>query len=97
MPITGNAAHGKLFLSNTINQIISKDEISVGAWARRRLTPENMKFMRNRGHGTGTLSLLAGNKLDRKSPGWASFTSGDHHQSRVICEVVALPSPRLHQ
>jgi hypothetical protein len=47
--------------------------------------------------GTGTLSLRAGNKLDGKSPSWASFTSGDHHQSRVICEVVALPSPRLRQ
>jgi hypothetical protein len=56
-----------------------------------------MKFMRNHGHGTGTLSLLTGNKLDGKSPGWASFTIGDHHQSRVICEVVALPSPRLRQ
>jgi hypothetical protein len=37
-------------------------------------TPENMKFMRNRGHGTGTLSLRASNKLDGKLSGWASFT-----------------------
>ena len=28
----------------------------------------------NRGHGTGTLSLLAGNKLAGNSPGWAGFT-----------------------
>ena len=27
----------------------------------------------NRGHGTGTLSLLAGNKLDGTSPGWPGF------------------------
>src|SRR5579864_8863232 len=36
-------------------------------------TPPGMEFMRNRGHGTGTLSLLAGNKLDGTSPGWAGF------------------------
>ena len=28
----------------------------------------------NRGHGTGTLSLLAGNKLAGTSPGWPGFT-----------------------
>ncbi len=28
----------------------------------------------NRGHGTGTLSLLAGNKLDGTSPGWEGFS-----------------------
>ncbi|RWM09987.1 MAG: peptidase S8 [Mesorhizobium sp.] len=28
----------------------------------------------NRGHGTGTLSLLAGNKLDGTSPNWPGFT-----------------------
>ncbi|MGX8007565.1 S8 family serine peptidase [Mesorhizobium sp. ORM8.1] len=28
----------------------------------------------NRGHGTGTLSLLAGNKLDGASPHWPGFT-----------------------
>ncbi len=33
-------------------------------------TPAGTEFMRNRGHGTGTLSLLAGNKLDGNSPGW---------------------------
>ncbi|MEM5473855.1 S8 family serine peptidase [Hoeflea sp. AS60] len=27
----------------------------------------------NRGHGTGTLGLLAGNKLDGHSPGWGGF------------------------
>jgi Subtilase family len=35
--------------------------------------PENKKFLRNRGHGTGTLSLLAGNKLDGASPAWGGF------------------------
>lgn len=30
--------------------------------------------MSNRGHGTGTLSLLAGNKLDGTSPNWPGFT-----------------------
>ncbi|TGP30955.1 hypothetical protein EN871_34540, partial [bacterium M00.F.Ca.ET.228.01.1.1] len=28
----------------------------------------------NRGHGTGTLSLLAGNKLDGTSPHWPGFS-----------------------
>src|SRR5262249_36614361 len=28
---------------------------------------------RNRGHGTGTLSLLAGNVLDGGTPGWGGF------------------------
>jgi hypothetical protein len=36
-------------------------------------TPPGMEFARNRGHGTGTLSLLAGNKLDGSSPGWTNF------------------------
>jgi subtilisin family serine protease len=35
-------------------------------------TPSGMEFMRNRGHGSGTLSLLAGNKLP-PSPGWPDF------------------------
>jgi subtilisin family serine protease len=37
-------------------------------------TPPDKSFFRNRGHGTGTLSLLAGNKLDGQSPGWPGFT-----------------------
>jgi len=37
-------------------------------------TPPGMEFARNRGHGTGTLSLLAGNKLDGGTPGWTGFT-----------------------
>jgi len=37
-------------------------------------TPQGMEFARNRGHGTGTLSLLAGNRLDGSSPGWPNFT-----------------------
>ncbi len=35
--------------------------------------PEGMEFANNRGHGTGTLSLLAGNKLDGTAPGWPNF------------------------
>jgi hypothetical protein len=35
--------------------------------------PPGKEYMRNRGHGTGTLSLLAGNKLDGTSPGWSGF------------------------
>ena len=37
-------------------------------------TPQGMTFLQNRGHGTGTLSLLAGNKLDGTSPQWNGFT-----------------------
>jgi Subtilase family len=36
-------------------------------------TPEGMQFASNRGHGTGTLSLLAGNRLDGTAPGWPNF------------------------
>lgn len=36
-------------------------------------TPPGMTYMRNRGHGTGTLSLLAGNKLDGTSASWPGF------------------------
>lgn len=35
--------------------------------------PPGMQLMRNRGHGTGTLSLLAGNKLDGTSPNWPGY------------------------
>ena len=35
--------------------------------------PEGLEFANNRGHGTGTLSLLAGNKLDGNAPGWPNF------------------------
>jgi subtilisin family serine protease len=37
-------------------------------------TPPGMTFMRNRGHGTGTLSLLAGNRLEGTTLGWPGFT-----------------------
>jgi hypothetical protein len=37
-------------------------------------TPQGMNFFRNRGHGTGTLSLLAGNRLDGTSPEWNGFS-----------------------
>lgn len=36
-------------------------------------TPPGMEFIRNRGHGSGTLSLLAGNKLDGTSPDWPGY------------------------
>jgi subtilisin family serine protease len=41
-------------------------------------TPPDKEFMRNRGHGTGTLSLLAGNKLPLSSnwPGFVDFLGG---------------------
>ncbi|UVK36996.1 S8 family serine peptidase [Mesorhizobium sp. AR10] len=40
----------------------------------------------NRGHGTGTLSLLAGNRLDGTSPHWSGFTDfvGAAPQARII-------------
>ncbi|TJW17959.1 MAG: peptidase S8 [Mesorhizobium sp.] len=40
----------------------------------------------NRGHGTGTLSLLAGNKLDGTSPHWPGFTDfiGGAPQAKII-------------
>ena len=36
-------------------------------------TPPGMEFARNRGHGSGTLSLLAGNRLDGSSSNWPGF------------------------
>lgn len=36
-------------------------------------TPPGMEVVRNRGHGTATLALLAGSRLDGTSPGWAGF------------------------
>lgn len=36
-------------------------------------TPPGMGAVRNRGHGTATLALLAGNKLDGTSPSWPGF------------------------
>ncbi|MDX8517722.1 S8 family serine peptidase [Mesorhizobium dulcispinae] len=40
----------------------------------------------NRGHGTGTLSLLAGNKLDGTSPHWPGFTDfvGGAPQTNIL-------------
>ncbi|TKB13163.1 MAG: peptidase S8 [Mesorhizobium sp.] len=40
----------------------------------------------NRGHGTGTLSLLAGNKLDGTSPHWPGFTDfvGGTPQAKIL-------------
>lgn len=37
-------------------------------------TPPGMRAIRNRGHGTATLALLAGHKLDGTSPNWTGFT-----------------------
>ena len=36
-------------------------------------TPTGVEFVRNRGHGTATLALLAGNRLDGSSPNWPDF------------------------
>jgi hypothetical protein len=36
-------------------------------------TPSGSSFFRNRGHGTGTLSLLAGNVLDGQTPDWPGY------------------------
>lgn len=49
-------------------------------------TPQGMELVRNRGHGTGTLSLLAGNRLDGSSPGWPNYTDfvGGTPHARVI-------------
>jgi hypothetical protein len=33
----------------------------------------NLPLISNRGHGCGTLSLLAGNRLDGSAPGWTGF------------------------
>ena len=37
-------------------------------------TPDGMKAVRTRGHGTATIALLAGNALDGSSPSWKDFT-----------------------
>ncbi len=36
--------------------------------------PPGQEWHRNRGHGTATLALLAGNRLGGTAPGWAGFT-----------------------
>ena len=36
-------------------------------------TPPGMDLIRNRGHGSATLGLLAGNRLDGASPNWPNF------------------------
>lgn len=45
----------------------------------------------NPGHGTGTLSLLAGNRLDGTSPGWAGFKDyvGGAPQLRIMSVRIA--------
>ncbi|MGV8986165.1 MAG: S8 family serine peptidase [Cypionkella sp.] len=37
-------------------------------------TPDGASTTRNRGHGTATLALLAGNRLDGSAPGWPGFS-----------------------
>lgn len=36
-------------------------------------TPDGLAIVRNQGHGTATLALLAGNKLDGSAPSWPDF------------------------
>ncbi len=36
-------------------------------------TPEGLAMFRNRGHGTATLALLAGNRLNGQAPSWPGF------------------------
>ena len=52
----------------------------------RDRTPAGMEALRNRGHGTATLALLAGNKLDGTSPSWPGFVDalGGAPLARVI-------------
>lgn len=40
----------------------------------RDRTPEGQRAVRNRGHGTATLALLAGNRLDGTTSGWSGYT-----------------------
>ena len=49
-------------------------------------TPDGMEAVRNRGHGTATLALLAGNQLDGTSPSWPNFREfiGGAPYARVI-------------
>jgi subtilisin family serine protease len=49
-------------------------------------TPDGMEFMRNRGHGTGTLSLLAGNRLDGHSPAWPGFA--DYLGAAALAQII---------
>lgn len=52
----------------------------------RDWTPPGMEAVRNRGHGTATLALLAGHRLDGTSPGWPGFDGpvGGAPYARVI-------------
>jgi hypothetical protein len=52
----------------------------------RDRTPSGFEAIRNRGHGTATLALLAGNRLDGNSPNWPDFTDpiGGAPFARVI-------------
>ncbi len=61
-------------------------------------TPPGMEFVRNRGHGSGTLSLLAGNRLDGTSPDWPGFKEyvGGAPLARIIPVRIANWVVRLH-
>jgi hypothetical protein len=49
-------------------------------------TPPNKKTFANRGHGTGTLSLLAGAALDGTTPNWPGFKDyvGGAPQAKIL-------------
>jgi hypothetical protein len=51
-------------------------------------TPPGMQLVRNRGHGSATLGLLAGNKLDGTSPGWSNFR--DYVGGAPLAQVIPL-------
>jgi hypothetical protein len=50
--------------------------------------PPGGGLMRNRGHGTGTLSLLAGGKLDGTSPGWAGYD--DYVGAAPVAKIIPI-------
>jgi subtilisin family serine protease len=52
------------------------------------LTPANGGPLTNRGHGTATLSLLAGNRLDGSSLGWPGFT--DYVGGAPLAKIVPI-------
>lgn len=50
--------------------------------------PPDKGFFANRGHGTGTLSILAGNKLDGTAPSWPGFK--DYVGGAPLAEVLPI-------
>src|SRR5882757_3972113 len=51
-------------------------------------TPPEKSFMRNRGHGTATLCLLAGRQLDGQFAGWDGFA--DYIGGAPLAEVIPI-------